>query len=304
MRHNKPGILISIDFEMGWGFSDYFNMPIKDHFRALDNVPMIVSNTLKMLLNRNLKATWATVGALSLSSLDDYNRAVLMAPKYRDKRLNIDYCKINEYGKYYFAPQLIDLILNTNDQELASHSFSHIYFKEPGISREDFVEDLKTFIDRWKSKYNLKIDSYVFPRNQIVYTDVLKEFNILRWRTNEKGWYYNCNTKSDSTYLPRLMRLIDSVNMISKRACENRAYNCRSSLFLRFNLPEALWLMHLAKLKKELSNLNNDELYHLWWHPHNLGANPKRSLERLKQVLDIIYECCSYGAESFMMNEV
>ncbi|MGB8704912.1 MAG: polysaccharide deacetylase, partial [Gillisia sp.] len=29
----------------------------------------------------------------------------------------------------------------------------------------------------------------------------------------------------------------------------------------------------------------NNEIYHLWWHPHNFGENPKESLNDLRTIL-------------------
>ena len=38
----------------------------------------------------------------------------------------------------------------------------------------------------------------------------------------------------------------------------------------------------------ELKNLDSKQMFHIWWHPHNLGSNVNRSFCRLEQILDLI----------------
>mgnify|MGYP003575685327 FL=1 len=49
----------------------------------------------------------------------------------------------------------------------------------------------------------------------------------------------------------------------------------------------------------------NNEVYHLWWHPHNFGGYPEESLAGLKTILEH-YEMCRerFGMLSLNMGEV
>ena len=48
----------------------------------------------------------------------------------------------------------------------------------------------------------------------------------------------------------------------------------------------------------------HQELYHLWWHPHNFGADMEENLAFLEEVLRH-YQYChqQYGMCSMTMNE-
>ena len=47
------------------------------------------------------------------------------------------------------------------------------------------------------------------------------------------------------------------------------------------------------------------EVYHLWWHPHNFGANMEKNLEKLEYVLKCYKKCHEqYGMESYSMADL
>jgi hypothetical protein len=50
---------------------------------------------------------------------------------------------------------------------------------------------------------------------------------------------------------------------------------------------------------------NANEVYHLWWHPHNFGHYPEESLKALEQIL-ITYKNCERerGMVSLHMGEL
>jgi hypothetical protein len=69
----------------------------------------------------------------------------------------------------------------------------------------------------------------------------------------------------------------------------------RASLFVRTNLPGPAWALHCARIRNELDALRAPQVFHLWWHDHNLGAHAQQRLARIEQVLDMIAERCSRG---------
>ena len=64
----------------------------------------------------------------------------------------------------------------------------------------------------------------------------------------------------------------------------------RATLFLRLNLPRYLWALHLQRIKGELASLRPDDVFHIWFHPHNLGAHTALRLSRVEEVLALIAE--------------
>ncbi len=49
----------------------------------------------------------------------------------------------------------------------------------------------------------------------------------------------------------------------------------------------------------------NNEIYHLWWHPHNFGQDPKNNLKDLKILLEHYKQCSQdFSFQSVNMAEI
>ena len=42
-------------------------------------------------------------------------------------------------------------------------------------------------------------------------------------------------------------------------------------------------------------NLRNGENLHIWWHPHNVGVNLEKGLDRFEQLFDLIANEISFN---------
>ena len=63
--------------------------------------------------------------------------------------------------------------------------------------------------------------------------------------------------------------------------------NLPSSSFLRpyNNKLKIFEYLKLQRIKKAMTHAaKNNELYHLWWHPHNFGANLNKNLDNLENI--------------------
>jgi hypothetical protein len=298
VKKNNPGggksVVISIDFEMRWGVHDIYQLDFNAYRKNLENCRPIVLATLAMLADRKLRATWATVGALGLNGWDEYFAFAAPAPAYHNPRLLVrkEYAELDPNGVLHFAPDLIGRILATEGQELGSHSFSHLYFREPGVVPQDFIDDMEAVEKLWRDRYGVVPVSLVFPRNQNVFEDRLDDTSIKIWRGPEPAWFYDCTSQAENTFLPKALRLVDSVLPLVRRASYPERKMVRAGIFIRFGLPEFFWRLQLCKLGHELNRLSAGQILHLWWHPHNLGFDLNKGLSRLAQVLDLVSEAC------------
>jgi predicted oxidoreductase len=81
-----------------------------------------------------------------------------------------------------------------------------------------------------------------------------------------------------------------------------------ASRLLRPYRPKELWLnqLKIQRIKSEMMQAARDnEVYHVWWHPHNFGNYPQQSLEALEQILKAYQTCANqYGMVSMNMGEV
>jgi len=290
----SASVVMSFDFEMRWGVHDLYGLNFDSYRENLENCRPAVKEMLNLLTERNLRATWATVGALAMNGWDDYFSNAPPVPAYQDENLVVrrEYADMDPDGKFHFAPDLVSEIAKADGQDLGSHSFSHLYFREKGVTENDFIADMAAVERVWKERFDDIPSSLVFPRNQSAFLDKLNKTSIKMWRGNESAWFYDCMTKNTNTILPRAYRLIDSINPLTSRASKLSDGMVRTSIFVRFGLSDLLWKFQVKKIESEIKNLSAGEVCHLWWHPHNLGSNFKRSIKRLTQVLDIVSESC------------
>lgn len=290
-----PSVVLSFDFEMRWGVHDVYGLDFDSYRTNLENCRPVVLSTLNLLAERKLRATWATVGALGLNDWDEYFSIAPPPPAYLDANLAVrkEYADLDPSGTLHFAPDLIRQIVQTEGQELGSHSFSHLHFRELGVLPADFLADMSAVEKLFKARFGVVPVSLVYPRNQSAFIDLLGQTSIGIWRDSEPAWFYDCNARRTNTLLPRALRLIDSINPWVKRASKPEKGVVRASLLVRFGLPEPLWQLQLKRIRNELSGLAPGEVFHCWWHPHNVGFELKAGIDRLRQVLDLIAEACA-----------
>src|SRR5690606_28963258 len=107
---------------------------------------------------------------------------------------------------------------------------------------------------------------------------------------NEDTWYYRVRTRgSDSESTDdRGLRLIEDVNPLLRRSSTMACGATRSTMFIRFNMQQVKWELHMQRLRNEVRKLRSGEVLHILWHPHNVGGNLKERLNRVKSVCDVL----------------
>lgn len=296
-RDAPPTVVVSLDFELRWGCYDKLGMDLNAYRENLENVREVVPALLRLLSERKIHATWATVGALACEDWTEYFHRAPKTPAYEDTSLRFSeqFSELDPEGALHFAPDLVRQIHETPGQELGTHTFSHIFMREPGITGQDVDADLAAVVRLWEDRFGISPKSLVFPRNQYSFIDRILSTSIRIWRGNETPWYHECTDAGTNKLLPRSLRLLDALNPLVRRAYPMEGAMNRASLFLRANLPEGLWNLHLSRIRGELKALAPGRIFHLWWHPHNLGADMPRRLKRVEQVLDLIAKGCPSG---------
>ena len=163
-------MVISLDFELYWGVTD--SKSIDAYQSNILGVQSVIPKLLHLFDQYQIKATFAIVGFLFC-----HNKKELLEhlpktlPQYKNKKLSpyinhVDKMKDDDLTRaYYFAPELIQLIKNYSQHEIATHTFSHYYCLEAGQQATDFFYDLEAAL-KIASEYQVNITSIVFPRNQ------------------------------------------------------------------------------------------------------------------------------------------
>ena len=296
---------ISLDFELHWGGVEKWPLTSQkqQYFR---NTRTVIPQLLHLFKDYGVHVTWATVGLLMHK-----NRASLLAhapdrkPQYLESKLSVyEYLEKVGIGEdensdpFHYADSLIREIIQTPDQELGSHSFSHYYCNEEGQTVEDFKEDLEAvkrafqFIDR-------SVHSYVFPRNQYQksYLKACSDAGIRIVRINPQDWWWQINSTQNESLWKRLNRGADAYFNIGGKTSyelssivkEEGVWLLPASRLLRPYNPneEILNQQKIRRIKKEMTRASvQNEVYHLWWHPHNFGLHPKENMDGLIQILE------------------
>ena len=179
---------------------------------------------------------------------------------------------------------------------------------------EEFDADIKAVL-KIAAARKVRIDSLVFPRNQIneTYLPVLQNNGIHVYRGNPVSWIYKPRTFSAEVPLIRLCRLLDTYIPISGsntfvvNKVAGTIVNIPASRFLKPYNKNLAWLEKL-KLKRIMNEMTyaakNNELYHLWWHPHNFGVNIQKNLDNQAVLLNHFHFLQKqYGFTNLTMKE-
>lgn len=314
---NNGIFTISLDYELYWGVRD--KRDVEQYQDNLDGVEPAILQMLQVFEHNNIHATWATVGLIFCKDIADINQNLpAQLPNYQDETLSpYDYIKqaVNLNNAYHFSPKLIQQIAEQQGQEIATHTFSHYYCLEAGQTQEQFEADIIAAVNI-AQHFKLTTKSLVFPRNQENehYTGILKKYGIECYRGNETHWMYQASNSRGQTFVKRILRLLDSYidisgsNTYSLQQANHTPFNFRASRFLRpysskLKLIDGLKLIRIKKAMTYAAK--NNEIFHLWWHPHNFGANTQQNIEFLQAIVAHYQQLQSdYNMQSLNMYEL
>lgn len=317
---NKGTFIISLDFELAWGIieKDSLNTYCKTN---ICNVGQVVHRMLDLFEKYNVKATFATVGFLMCHNKEEIKKYIPhKTPSYKEKTLSpysgfLD--SITDESPLYFAPSIIEKLKSNDNIEIGTHTFCHYYCLEEGQTVEEFEDDIIS-ATKLANDNGIEIQSIVFPRNNINsdYLRVCFRHGIICYRGNANKFYGKVKNRV-KLIRNRLGRLIDSYLPLNSGSCykyscllpkEGCPINVPASRFFRpynkkLSLIEPLRIIRIQREIKHAAKVG--ELYHLWWHPHNFGANINKNLDNLEKVLKYYSKCREkYGMQSLTMSDV
>lgn len=320
----KGAFIISLDFELHWG--GFEKWPADQYRQYFLNTRKVIPAMLELFRKYEVHVTWAGVGLLFHE-----NKSQLLAdapaakPTYTNQKLSA-YHFIDKGGlgedetsdPLHYGFTLLKQIQQTPHQEIASHTFGHYYCNEAGQTPEQFRHDLLA-AQKAASRLGVTLQSLVFPRNQFndEYLKVCYEAGFTSVRSNPKDWFWEIKSAVNEPWWKRLNRGADAYLPIGKPT--TFAWNqievrsgypvcIPASRLLRPYRPKELFLnaMKINRVKRELTQAaKSNELYHIWWHPHNFGRYPEPSLNHLEKILITFSELrATYGIQSLTMAEV
>ena len=294
-------LVISLDFELLWGVFDKVDWREKKEY--FQNTRELIPKMLRLFEEYEVSCTWATVGMLFNENWDEWNHNIPeILPNYENDKLSA-----YKYGKSIqnketeelcFAPELIKRITETPGQEIGTHTYSHYYCLEPGQNIKSFHTDLQKSKHLAES-FGVELKSLVFPRNQynVDYLEACREMGLETVRTNPNVWYWE-NTQEDS-FQRKLFRTGDAYIGLNNKSYTDipeiapGISGQKASRLLRPNSGRNfLDRVRIKRIQSEMSSAAKyNEVYHLWWHPHNFGGKPEKNLLELKVILEHFKTC-------------
>jgi hypothetical protein len=280
-----------------------------------------VNGILALFERYDIHATWATVGLLNNSNIEQLETEKNDAPiPYAIKRYSPFPITSEKYGSFdpnlLFGRTEIRSILNQTNQELASHTYSHLYCCEDGISPVDFELDCQRMTELGQ-ELNQPFTSIVFPRNQVSEDALatLDQEKYSAYRGNQENKYWKNSRFENESFLKKVMRVLDAYYKVSKTSAykigelkkTEALINIPASRFFRPHSSK-LWLekRKIKRIKKEmLRAAKNETVYHLWWHPHNFTTHLQESLDQIEELLayQLVLKA-KFGLESLNMSEI
>jgi peptidoglycan/xylan/chitin deacetylase (PgdA/CDA1 family) len=288
-------LVLSLDFELFWGVAE--SASISRYRKNVEGEWDAIPKMLKLFRSNGIRASWATVGMLMCRNYSQWRELKPpILPGYVNKRCStysLD-SVVRDNPKLFFARSLVSQILETPGQEIASHSYSHFYCGELGVTSDQFAADLVCARDIG-AELGIEYRSFVFPRNQVndSFLPELHRAGYLVFRGNPDHWLHH-----DGHYVPyglagRGVRLIDayfpvSGHNIAKTSISSGLVDLPASLSLRpwSSRLSILEPMRLSRMKRTMTAAAEaDGVFHLWWHPHNFGLNTDENMAVLESLL-------------------
>lgn len=314
-------LIISLDFEMMWGCHDWATI---ENYGATNiaNVRNVIDRMLCLFNKYGVHATFATVGLIMCKDAGDVEKyAPSVKPSYLDSNQSPykgSYIKDikDKDAELYFAPDLIERLQQAKGIEIGTHTFSHYFCWEKGQTTDQFRADLSSMVSVANDR-GVRLSSIVFPKNQVSpeYLRICQEFGIMSYRGNAVKYYSEPSNRWEHIK-QRMCRLLDAyVNLggmtgvpYDEIVSDEKMLNLRASRMLRpFSQELSLFEgLRFRRIQKEMIDAaKNHKMYHIWWHPHNFGANMEQNLAFLERVLKCYNDChIKYNMQSYTMDEM
>jgi peptidoglycan/xylan/chitin deacetylase (PgdA/CDA1 family) len=317
---NEGKFVISLDFELMWGVRD--KRTIESYGANVAGVRQAMPAMLELFAKYKVNVTFSTVGFLFAANREELAGFIpAVKPQYADANLS-PYAEVETIGHdenddpYHFGYSMLMAIARSSQHEIGTHTFCHYYCLEPGQTVEAFRQDIQA-AKRIASAKGMEVRSLVFPRNQFnaEYLAVCVEAGIDSYRGNPVSFLYAARNKNDESLFRRALRIIDAYVNITGHHCHTKQYvlssrpvNVAASRFLRPYSRKLSFLesLRLRRIKKAMLHAaKRKKLFHLWWHPHNFGANLSENLHFLDSILLYYQELnrC-YGFDSITMTGI
>jgi peptidoglycan/xylan/chitin deacetylase (PgdA/CDA1 family) len=292
VRLDRGACVISIDTELAWG--EVHRRDGSQGRHRFDAEREVIAALLDMFVRHEITATWAVVGHLFLDACEDDGRGPhpeLVPPAYEwldDDWLAVDPCSTLEAEPFWYGRDIVDAILACPvRQEIGSHAFSHVIVDDPACTPEVFSSELAAATNVAAAR-QVDLRSFVYPRNAIAQIPRLAEHGFRCYRGGRPSPPFAGRPQWQRLGLgaiDKLRPVVGSAVLPVRHA--SGVWNVPQTYLFApptsgARLPPALWSRRpIARLRQAARHRS---LFHLWFHPYNITADPERALDALERI--------------------
>lgn len=297
MSLSRGVFCLSLDFELVWGSRDLVRDPAGLLRAARITRERVFPGLLELLRERELPATWATVGHLYLegarADAEGRLHPELIPPKHAWLRsawlAGVPAGHEGDHPEYYGA-SLVRRLLEAG-HEVGAHGFTHAIFGDPGCSREAARSELAHIVAAAEA-LGFRPRSFVFPRNLPGHLELLAEAGFTCWRPPEGGWHSSPRLPHSAQrlgHLAQVVRAATPVTALPRRGAHGMVEIPASATFLplhgvRRAVPLSRRITRCVRGLEAAAEARR--VMHLYTHPINLAADPEPMLAAFGEVFD------------------
>ena len=279
---NKGCLIISLDTELGLGH--LADNEIKKFDVQFLKAKDVTKRLIGLFNKYKISATWAIVGKLI-----EKEKIIDIEHFYPLDNITEEYLMTN--NDIYRYESLVKLLSESETyQEIASHSYSHITFKEgnrkhsanKNLAYDDFNAVIKCF-----HEYKLSPKSFVYPQNRPGFEELLPDFGFSIFRGKEVKWYHGfpkiiikiAKGLDNLTPIPPCVSLptLKSPNLI-----ETNGHLHFAKLPNGYRRLMPWWVLKLKLYFGLKKAIYFKKTFHLWTHPYDLVFQEQKHFKVLE----------------------
>ncbi len=286
---------LTFDTELIWGSFD--STPPDEFGRLYPDIRKTIEGTLRLLDRYEVSGTWAVVGHLFLAecSRDRTGLAhpeIVVRPRQSWRQGDwyaSDPGTNRDQDPLWYGDDIIDALLAAGTpQEIGCHSFSHVLYGDPDLTREAVDADLDACL-AYAAARGITLRSFVFPRNSEGHHEALRQHGFTAFRGADPTWHARLPGQ-----LARAAHLLDqAAGLVPPVSAPYEKlpglWNMRGSALLIHRRGVRRAIPMASRLRKARAGLRRAAatggLFHLWTHPFNLASDPRFMLTTLEAIL-------------------
>ncbi len=273
--------VFSLDTELAWG--SVHQGGYASHEGEFDRTRYVVERLLRLFERYEIRGTWAVVGKLMLADGEPEPASVNGA----SHNGHFQWRSAGE-DHFWHAPDIVEQIRSCAvPQEIGSHNYTHMIMGRPGSSPEGFDHELKAS-KAVAGERDIELKSFVYPRNEVGYLDVLARNGFTSYRGVAPSWTW----RVPGTIGKRIARLADhfmpTAAPVVQATNENGIVNIPASYSYLHRTGWAKYVPIGARVRKSMRTMRKAAssvgIFHLWTHPFNIASDPENLLGGLERI--------------------